>query len=176
MGCSISIYPQIRLLHGINSKAAISMSFNLHCQVIFIIPYCRPIGGHSPTLYIPMMIILIFSVVVPCSFVTAISYSPASANPVLVTSRVALLGNNSDCIRLSGTTSTPSFVHLTPGGGDPVRPSEISAGSPRLTMMSLTPSVTSIPGGAVREKIEGGHRYDSRYCPCLLWKCNVFNA
>ena len=38
-----AIYPQIRLLYGIKSKAAISLSFNLHCKVIAallaLVPY-----------------------------------------------------------------------------------------------------------------------------------------
>ena len=39
------LYPQIKLLYGITSKAAISLTFNLHCKVIaalFSIPYSHP--------------------------------------------------------------------------------------------------------------------------------------
>ena len=42
----------IRLLYGIESKAAICLSFNLHCKaiaVLFFIPYClRPLWRHCP--------------------------------------------------------------------------------------------------------------------------------
>ena len=45
----LGLYPQIRQLSGIKSKAAISLSFNLHCKAIpalFFIPDCLPIWGH----------------------------------------------------------------------------------------------------------------------------------
>ena len=42
----VRLYPQIRLLYGIQSKAAISLPFNLHRKAIaalFFVPYCHPI-------------------------------------------------------------------------------------------------------------------------------------
>ena len=42
----IRLSPQIRLLYGIKSKAAISLTFDLHCKsiaAVFFIPVCRPI-------------------------------------------------------------------------------------------------------------------------------------
>ena len=43
------LYPPQIGIYGIESKAAISLPFNLHCKSIaalFFIPYCRPIWGH----------------------------------------------------------------------------------------------------------------------------------
>ena len=58
------LYPQIRLLYGIKSKAAISLPFNLHHKSIaalFFIPYCCPIWGHC-LIIIHTIIILITNV------------------------------------------------------------------------------------------------------------------
>ena len=45
-----SWFSQIWLLYRIKNKAAISLTFNLHCKAIaalFFIPYSHPIWGHS---------------------------------------------------------------------------------------------------------------------------------
>ena len=42
-------WAQIGQLYAIKTKAAISLTFDLHCKAIaalIFIPYCRPIGGH----------------------------------------------------------------------------------------------------------------------------------
>ena len=42
----LGLSPQIRLLYGIKSKAAINLTFNLHCKAIAafsFIPICCPI-------------------------------------------------------------------------------------------------------------------------------------